>query len=243
MQMQQIYTNTEELLTALANFFVAASRQAIADYGTFSVALSGGSSPKKLYEKLASAAYRDQLDWSNIYFFFGDERYVPSDDPDSNALMAQKALFDPLAIPETQIFRVNTSLSPQEAAADYARSIKQHFNSEQVQFDLVLLGLGDDAHTASLFPGTPVLHEQAATVTSVFLKDKDVYRITLTAPLINQARDIAFLVYGDSKAAAVQQVLEAEKNIETYPAQLIQPASGNVHWFIDVSAAALLRDK
>lgn len=241
--MVQIYKDIDELLTAVAGFFVEASRQAIADHGAFSVALSGGSSPKKLYEKLASAAYRDQVDWSKLYFFFGDERYVPADDPDSNALMAQKALFDPLDIPEAQIFRVNTSLSPQEAAADYFRSIKQHFNTEPIRFDLVLLGLGDDAHTASLFPGTPVLQEQAATVKSVFLKDKDVYRITITAPLINHACDVAFLVYGDSKAAAVQQVLEADKDMETYPAQLIHPVSGNVHWFLDESAAALLRNK
>jgi len=241
--MQQIYKNTEELLTAVADFFVATARQAIADHGAFTVALSGGSSPKKLYEKLAAAPYRNQVDWSKVYFFFGDERNVPADDPDNNALMAQKALFEPLDIPEAQIFRVNTSLSPQEAAADYFQSIKEHFNTEPIQFDLVLLGLGDDAHTASLFPGTPVLQEEEATVKSVYLKDKDVYRITLTAPLINQTRDIAFLVYGATKAAAVQQVLEADKNIATYPAQLIQPASGNVHWFLDETAAALLRSK
>ncbi|MBF9254891.1 6-phosphogluconolactonase [Pontibacter sp. 172403-2] len=241
--MQHIYKNTDELLTALAGFFIASARKAISDNGTFSVALSGGSSPKKLYEKLASADYRDQVDWSKVYFFFGDERYVPADDPDNNALMAQKALFEPLNIPEAQVYRVNTSLSPQEAAAAYARSIKEHFTTEPARFDLVLLGLGDDAHTASLFPGTTVLQEQEATAKSVYLKDKDVYRITLTAPLINLARDIAFLVYGATKAAAVQQVLEADKNTATYPAQLIQPLYGNVHWFLDEAAAALLINK
>ncbi len=238
--MVQRYKDQAALLTALADFFVQTSRQAIAARGSFTVALSGGSSPKKLFELLASSTYRSQVDWQNVYFFFGDERYVPADDPESNGLMAKKALFDPLHIADAQIFSVNTTLSPEAAAADYAERMQLHFKSDKIQFDLVLLGLGDDAHTASLFPGTSVLQEQEATVKSVFLEDKQVYRITLTAPLINQAREVAFLVFGGAKAVAMQQVLENEKDIEKYPAQLIQPAAGNLHWFVDEAAAALL---
>lgn len=239
--MLHIYNDSTELLSALAAFFVKSAREAIADHKEFNVALSGGNSPKKLYELLASEAFRQQVAWDKVYFFFGDERYVPADDPESNALMARKAMFGPLHIPDAQIFQVNTALPPQQAAEEYAQQLNAHFNGNTVRFDLILLGLGDDAHTASLFPGTPVLQEQAAGVKAVFLESKQVYRITLTAPLINQAKAIAFLVYGAAKANAVQQVLEGEQNISRYPAQLVQPQQGDVHWFLDGEAAALLR--
>ncbi|GHA60325.1 6-phosphogluconolactonase [Pontibacter akesuensis] len=226
------------LLRELASFFVTKANEAIAAHGDFNVALSGGNSPKKLYELLASAELSSQVAWDKVNFFFGDERLLPADSPDSNALMVRKALFEPLQIPENQIFQVNTTLPPAQAAQDYAERIQAQFSSADAVFDLVLLGLGDDAHTASLFPGTSVLEEQAAGVKEVYLEQKQVYRITLTAPLINKAKAIAFLVYGASKATAVQQVLEGEKDTHTYPAQLIK---GNVHWFLDKEAASLLK--
>lgn len=241
--MVHIFDDTTELLSELAAFFVKSAREAIATHGAFNVALSGGSSPKKLYELLASEEFRQQVSWGKVYFFFGDERYVPADDPESNALMAKKAILAPINIPDAQVYPVNTTLAPQQAAEEYAQRINTHFNENTAKFDLILLGLGDDAHTASLFPGTPVLQEQSAGVKAVFLESKQVYRITMTAPLINQAKAIAFLVYGAAKAGAVQQVLEGEQNITKYPAQLVQPQQGHAHWFLDEEAAALLRNK
>ena len=236
----QIFETEPELLTALASFFVEIAKKAIAERGECNVSLSGGRSPKKLYELLASPEYNQQIDWQKIYFFFGDERYVPADDPESNALMVQKALFDPMQIAPTQIFQVNTSFSPEKAAQDYTHTIAAHFKDQPIRFDLVLLGLGPDAHTASLFPFSSVLAEDSISIKSVFLEKQQVWRITMTAPLINQARQIAFLVYGEDKAEAVRHVLKGAQDIDQYPAQRIQP-SGEVHWFLDETAAGLMK--
>jgi len=198
---------------------------------------------KKLYELLTSSEYSTKLDWSKVYFFFGDERYVPADSPDSNYLMAKTALFEPLNIDQNQIFPINTTLSPEDSATDYDQQIKAHFKNEKVVFDLILLGLGDNSHTASLFPHTPVLHETASTIKSVFLEDQQVFRITKTAKMINQAHHIAFLLYGAGKAEAVRHVLEDAKNTEEYPAQLIQSETGDINWFLDGAAASLLENK
>jgi 6-phosphogluconolactonase len=234
-----VFPTVEAVLHGLADFFVAQASAAIAARGRFSVALSGGSSPKKLYELLASTAYRDQVRWEQVFFFFGDERDVPATDPESNFLMAKTALLDPLNIAPAQVFPVNTKLPPAEAAEAYTTAIQEFFGPAEARFDLVLLGLGDNSHTASLFPHTAVLHVATAGAEEVFVEEKQVYRITLTAPLINQAHAVAFLVYGADKAAAVQSVLHGERDIEQYPAQLIAPASGEAHWFLDEAASNL----
>lgn len=238
-----IYNTPDETLNALAAFFIKIANEYIEKDDQFSVALSGGSSPKKLYELLASAKYKTQVDWDKIYFFFGDERNVPQDDKDSNYLMAKTALFDPLKIDESKVFAVDTSLEPVEAAEEYTKAIGLFFDEQPLQFDLILLGLGDNSHTASLFPHTPVLHDTTSSVKDVFLPEQQVYRITFTAPLINQARHIAFLVYGEGKAIAVHHILEDDKNIEEYPAQLIAPTTGEVQWFLDEPAAADLANR
>lgn len=154
--------------------------------------------------------------------------------------MVKKALFDPLRIAETQIFPVDTSVEPEVAAQKYSEVIKDFFKGKEIHFNLVLLGLGDDAHTASLFPGTPVLRDDKPSVQEVYLQDKKVYRITLNAPLINQARHIAFLVYGEGKAEAVHHVIEDTKDIDNFPAQLIKPFDGELQWFLDSAAASNL---
>ena len=202
-----IFETEDEVLAALADHFAQVANQAISARGKFSVALSGGNSPKKLYELLASA-YRTQIDWEKVYFFFGDERDVPKDNPDSNYLMAKTALFDPLEISTLNIFPVDTSLPPKQAARKYWETIELFFDDEEVGFDLVLLGLGDNSHTASLFPHTPVLHDRTPDVKEVYLEDKKIYRITMNAPLINEAKSIAFLVYGEGKAEAVHDIHE-----------------------------------
>lgn len=230
-----VFNTENEVLEKLAAYFIQAANDAIAKNGRFSVALSGGSSPKKLYE-LLSSSFRNKTDWTKIYFFFGDERYVPLTHADSNYLMAKTSLFDPLDINAVNVYAVDTSLEPEAAAERYTADIRKFFGSGQLKFDLVLLGLGDDAHTASLFPGTPVLHDQDSEVKSVFLPKQQVYRITLTAPLINQAHRIAFLVYGKGKAQAVQQVIKGERDVDQFPAQLIDPKEGELQWFLDQAA-------
>ena len=234
-----IQPTAEHVLAELADYFVAQASRAIAARGRFVVTLSGGNSPKKLYELLASPAYREKVSWQHVYFFFGDERNVPATDTESNYRMAKQALLEPLSIAAAQVFAVDTTLPPAEAAAAYTRTIQEFFGTEEARFDLVLLGLGDNSLTASLFPHTPVLHDASVGAREVFLEDKKVFRITLTAPLINQARAVAFLVYGADKAAAVQRVQRGPRDVDEFPAQLIAPA-GELHWFLDQPAASLL---
>lgn len=237
---QHIFASVEDVLRGLADFFVARANQAVAARGRFSVALSGGSSPKRLYELLASPAYRGQVPWAQTYFFFGDERPVPPTDAQSNYRLAKTALLAPLRIAPDHVFAVAIQLPPAEAAQAYTRTIGAFFEGEKAQFDLVLLGLGDNAHTASLFPHTAVLAATTADVQAVFVPEVDTYRFTFTAPLINQARAVAFLVFGADKAAAVRQVLRGKRNSEQYPAQLIAPAAGEATWFLDAASAAEL---
>lgn len=238
-----IYKSTIELITAIADFFVQIAQDSIAARGEFDVALSGGKSPKILYKKLASLEYKKQVDWNKVNFFFADERYVPANDPQNNAKMVRELLFAPLNIPASRIFAVDTSLPPEKAAEEYTAQIVSHFSGKEYEFDLILLGLGENAHTASLFPYTNVLNDSSVSAQSVFLKQQNTYRITMTAPLINQARNIAFLVYGKPKAEAVYHVLEGEYDFEKYPAQLIIPEQGNLHWYLDKDAASLLHNK
>lgn len=234
-----VFKKTDDAIVALADFFVASANKAIVQNDRFSVALSGGNSPKKLYQLLASADYSRQIDWKKVYFFFGDERYVAHTHPDSNYLMAKNTFLDALNINENQINSVNTNLDPASAAQEYERSIDKFFK-HQPQFDLILLGLGDDAHTASLFPGTSIVWIDEELVKEVYLKNQAVYRISFTAPLINQAKNIVFLTFGSSKANALKAVLEAEKDIAKYPAQLIEPKNGTLHWFVDEEAVSKL---
>lgn len=235
-----VIDGADALLKALADFVVDQSKQAIAQHGKFSLVLSGGSSPKKLYELLASDVYRSQIAWQHVFFFFGDERYVPADHADSNYRMARLALFEPLGIVAGQVFRMNTDLAPEAAAAAYENDIRAYFVDKPVHFDLILLGLGDNSHTASLFPHTPVLHEKTALVQACYIDEVKMFRITLTAPCINHAHAIAFLVFGESKKEAVKHILVDAQDIDEYPAQLIKPVHGHVHWFLDKPASLLL---
>ena len=235
-----IYPTSDLAIRSLADFFVQIVHSAITEKGYAHVVLTGGNSPKKLYNLLASEEYKSQVEWSKVFFFFGDERYVPSTHDDYNGSMVKQLFFDPLEIPETNIFYVNTSLEPEKAAEEYAMKITSLFTNKPVIFDLVLLGLGDNAHTASLFPFTPVLSEQKEIVKSVYVDELKSFRITLTAPVINNAHNIAFLVFGNEKADAVFNVIEGEKNHEKYPGQLIEPVTGTGHWFLDEAAAGKL---
>ncbi len=235
-----IFDKEQELIMAFADYFIEKAQKYISDKGLFNVVLAGGSSPKKVYELLASPGFRDKIDWGKVNFFFGDERYVPANDSQNNALMVEKTLFSPLQISKAQIFKVDTSLPPKESAEKYMQTITAHFKRKPIHFDLILLGLGDNAHTASLFPFTDVLYEKMPSVKAVYLKEDGVFRITMTAPLINQAKHIAYLVFGENKAEAVLQVIKGDDNPEQFPAQLISPENGDMHWFLDKKAARFL---
>ena len=237
-----VFPTPDAVIQALADYFVTLAGQAIAARGRCVVALSGGGSPKRLYELLATPAYHEQVAWEQVYFFFGDERNVPQTSPDSNYLMAKKALLDPLGIRANQVFAVDTEEEPAEAAAQYGVAIEEFFGEQEACFDLVLLGLGDNAHTASLFPHTAILQDKTVGVKEVWLPEQQVFRISFTAPLINQARAVAFLVYGADKAVAVAQILGTKRDFEQYPAQLIAP-SGELEWFLDEAAAGEVEQK
>jgi 6-phosphogluconolactonase len=228
----------DQLLCATADFMSASIKESIALSGKCAIALAGGNSPRRLYEMMTQPRYSQ--DWGHVSFFFSDERYVAADHPDSNFGMAYQTLLQPLGISGKNIFPVNTRLPPQEAAADYENRIQHFFDDSSPVFDIILLGVGDNAHTASLFPHTSVLEEKTALVKEVYVKDVNGYRITFTAPLINKARKIVFLVYGSSKATALYHILEDTPDYKVYPAQLIAPVDGEVHWFIDEAAASMI---
>lgn len=235
----------EALFHAAALDFSQRAKQAVQDKGAFNVVLSGGSTPKAFFDALTSiSACRDQTPWEHIRFFFSDERYLSQNSPDNNFNMACKYLFSQLAIPAAHIYPIPTHYSdPVEAAAAYSATLQHCFqlapNTLPV-FDLVYLGLGADAHTASLLPGSSVLqadHNQM--VAALWAADLNMHRITLTAPLLNNASDIVFMVTGANKAPAVRSVLEGATDTNRYPAQLIH---GPITWYLDAVAAEQLDD-
>lgn len=205
-----------------------------------SVVLSGGNTPEKLYSLLASARFNKLADWSRVEFFWGDERFVPPDDPRSNAKMAMDHLLLPLGIKAAHIHNIPTTPDPVTAAAEYERTIRNYFRDQPIQFDLVLLGLGDNAHTLSLFPGYPVARETTKLVDSFFLEEQQQARITMTAPVVNEASAVLFLVSGTGKAKAMQQVFSGPADPDQFPGQLIQPVHGRLFVFADTAAASLL---
>jgi len=234
-----IYSTPDEVIGKMAEFMVSTLNDVIKKNGICHLVLTGGNSPKKLYELLASPLFRNGVSWGNVYFYFGDERYVPFSHKDNNGRMVKECFFDPLNISQDHIFYMDTTSPPDISAQNYDKAIRQNMGNKYPVFDLLLLGLGDNSHTASLFPGTDVLAEKIAGIRAVYLKDQDTYRITMTAPMINAAKSIAFLVFGETKADAVFQVLNGERNISLHPAQLISTGE-STHWFLDKEAVTLL---
>lgn len=239
----EIYENAKELAWAAALRFASFAEQSIKAYGRFTVALSGGSTPKALFMILAEKPFADSLPWQNIYFFWGDERCVPPDHADSNFRMTNEALLSKLAIPAENVFRVTGEDENHErAAANYSATIQQFFGSESPQFDLVFLGMGADGHTASLFPGSAALQVNDRIAVANFVEKFNSWRITLTAATINNAHHVTFLVAGEDKAATLKEVLEGEYQPEKYPSQLIKPSAGDLLWMLDEAAAAQLTE-
>jgi len=224
-----------------ADLFVRASQQARAR-GTFTVALSGGSTPRAFHTLLAQPPYRDQVDWTQVHFYWGDERYVPPDDQESNFRMARETLLEHVPVRAEQIHRMPTEQAdPEQAAAQYAQELRQGFGlmpGQLPRFDLVYLGMGPDGHTASLFPHTAALAVTDALVVANYVPKFATYRLTLTVPVLNAAANIAFLVAGPDKVDALAAVLEGPRAPEDYPSQLVAPADGTLYWIVDRAAAA-----
>jgi len=234
--MVSIFNNKEEITPHAANIFVAAAQNAIQKRGRFLVALTGGSSPVSLYKLLATPQYKTKIDWENVFVFWGDERWVPLDDARSNAKMSSEYLLNHVGIPKSNVFPMyKEGFSPEEYAVEYEKLIKS-FTGADGQFDLILLGMGDDGHTASLFPSEPVLHENDKWVSAYYLESQSMYRITLTAPLINRANEIVVITFGESKAHALNEVLYGDYNPEKYPTQLIKPLEGKLLFLTDQAA-------
>lgn len=241
--MLHIFKDPQELSKAAAEMFVKTAREAVQERGKFTVALTGGSSPAHMYQLLAQKPYNELVPWDQTYVFWGDERWIPLSDNRSNARMAFETFLHKAPIPPEQTFQMWGEQEPEAYAAHYEKLIRKHVGQENPRFDLILLGMGEDGHTASLFPGTEVLKEKEKLVEAYYLESQDMYRITLTAPCINQARKIAFLTFGEKKADALYEVLEGDRNPEKYPSQLIQPQQGETIWFVDEAAAQRLSDK
>ncbi len=237
----EIYENSQELAWAAALRFAGLAEQFVAERGKFTIALSGGSTPKAMLSLLAGKPFADSLPWHSIYFFWGDERSVPPDHPDSNFRMATEALLGKVGVPQENIFRIPAEDEDHQSAANrYSAAIQQFFNTDHPQFDLIFLGMGADGHTASLFPGTAALQITDQIAVANFVEKLNAWRITLTARTINQARNVIFLIAGEDKAIALKEVLEGERQPETYPSQLIHPTNGSLLWMLDEAAAGLL---
>jgi 6-phosphogluconolactonase len=236
-----IYPDKETLSKALADFIINDIEAVLKQQDRYTIALSGGSTPKQLYELLATGDYLQKIDCNRLHFFFGDERYVPLEDERNNARMAAEALLNKIPVPKTQVHIIDTVQSPQASAAAYEVLLRTYFPNEKT-FDLVLLGIGDNAHTLSLFPGYPQVHEREKWVVSFYLEEQSKHRITLTAPVVNMASKIIFLAAGTDKAAAIDHITGDEIDVDLYPAQIIQPYFGQLYYFLDEHAAADLAE-
>jgi len=236
-------TTPQDLFQAAAEEVVRAATDAIAQRGRFTIALSGGSTPKNLYTLIAANA-STSLPWDRMFFFWGDERHVPADDPDSNYRMAKEALLSKVAIPPANVFPVPAGMQDAAAAAEaYEQTVRKFFalsTGELPRFDLILLGMGPDGHTASLFPETAALQEKSRLVVANWVDKLKTSRITFTLPVLNSARCVAFLVSGIDKAAVLHEVLEGDAPAEKYPAKLVQPSDGKLIWFLDKASASQL---
>lgn len=233
-----VSSTKEAAIHVIAEQIVALAKKHIEGKGRFTWVLSGGQTPKKLYELLASPLFSDAIDWHKVFFFFGDERFVPLTDEASNYHMTATALFGPLQIPEEQVFFMDTSIEADKTAALYQQKLERFFDGKDMSFDLVLLGLGENLHVASLFPHDAVLHEQEPAMRAVKTNDKHAWRITMNAPLINNAEAIYFLVLGADKALAVKQALNGLFDTDAFPVQLIRTQQAD--WFLDKEAATYL---
>jgi len=241
--------DSTDLSERAAEEFVRLARQAIQLAGRFTVALSGGSTPKALYTLLAAPGFAQRISWNRTHLFWGDERCVPPGDPASNYRLARESLLDHVPVPSANLHRIRGEDGPAAAAAAYERELRQAFATPDglprgapgSRFDLVLLGMGDNGHTASLFPGMTAVHERGRWVVVQQVAAEPMWRVTLTPVVINTAGEVVFLVSGREKAATLGRVLDGPHQPDSLPAQVVAPRSGRLRWLVDAAAAADLR--
>lgn len=232
---QALYVRSAEEITHFAG-------EAICTHGEFTLCLSGGSTPAATYELLATR-FQLSVDWKEVQFFWGDERCVPPDDPASNYGMANRTMLSRLALRPDQVHRIRGEEPPEQAARAYEEDLRKRFGlmeGEFPQFSLVLLGLGENSHTASLFPGSPAIHETERMAVAVEVDAPERHRVSLTAPVFNSAARVMFMAAGENKAQAVRNILQGPRDPEKFPAQLIAPSNGELVWLLDKAAARLL---
>jgi 6-phosphogluconolactonase len=237
----QVFDDAEAVARAAARRIVELASRSIAERGAFSIALSGGSTPKAIFELLAADEFRTQIAWQNVHVFFGDERTVPPDHADSNFRMASEAMLSRVPLPNENVHRINGVGDAAANASDYESELREFFgDSTWPRLDLVMLGMGDDGHTASLFPDTTALKEESLWVAANWVEKFGTWRITLTAPAINAARNVLFLITGAGKADRLREVLMGERDPSRLPSQLVAPGDGALEWYVDRAAAAKL---
>ncbi len=245
----ECFPTTDALMAGAAERFVSVATQAIRESSRFVVALAGGSTPRRLYELLATPQYAAAVEWSRVCFFWGDERCVPSDHPTSNYRMAREVFLGRIPVPEANVHRIHGENAPARAASAYEQELREAFATREGppsrapgrRFDLVLLGMGNDGHTASLFPGLAAVREKERWVVAEHIAETSMWRVTLTPPVLNAAAHVLFLVSGAEKAAMLHRVLDGPSQPDTLPAQVIAPCDGELAWFVDAEAAAQLR--
>lgn len=232
-----IFKNTKSLTKALADWICIEINNVLKQQEFYTWALSGGSTPKSLYEILASD-YKDAVDWKRIHFFWGDERFVPFEDEQNNAGHAYNLLLKPLSIPNEHIHTIGTDMTPEQSVTNYGKLLHSFFDASGSTFDLCLLGMGDDGHTLSIFPHHKKdLLDDSHWVKSVMHPTERMTRITLLPEFVNRSTKIVFMVQGKKKASTLHNVLKGKYQPNLYPSQLIKPSGGELHWFIDESAA------
>jgi len=237
----RVFDTAEQVADAAARQFVELANTATTNRGRFAVALAGGNTPRRMYDLLAGDQFRNRVDWAAVHLFFGDERCVPRDHPDSNYRMVLEALISRVDVPDANVYPINGDGEPATNAAFYETKLREFFPEALAPaFDMVLLGLGEDGHTASLFPETSALRVTDKWVVANWVEKLAAYRITLTPAAINGAAQVTFLVTGANKAAAVRAVLEGPFQPENLPAQLIKPETGILTWLLDSQAASKL---
>ena len=234
----RVLPDPEALAEAAARLVVEHAQTAITARGRFSIALSGGSTPRALHAKLASPALKDQVDWPRVHVFFGDERCVPPDDEQSNYHLARTTLLDFVNIQNENVHRMMGEIEPHAAAQQYEEDLRAFFQADQPSLDLILLGMGDNGHTASLFPGLQAVHEQERWVVAEYVPEVAMWRLTLTPAVLNVARATVFLVTGQAKASMLKRVLEGPFSPSELPAQVVRPTEGELLWLVDAAAAA-----
>jgi len=234
----KVYPDEQALAQAAAGQIVTLANLAIADHGRFALALAGGSTPRTLYTLLAAPEFASRVPWSHVHCFWGDERCVPADHPDSNYRLARESLLDHVPLPAANVHRIPSEQPPEQAAALYEQTLRTFFTGNTTpRFDLILLGMGEDGHTASLFPGATTLHEQQRWVAACYVDRLHAWRVTLTPVALNAAAHVIFLVTGISKAGRLQQVLTGPYQPDRLPAQVVRPTHGHLLWLVDRAAA------